>query len=68
MFKNVVENTAAIAEKKVELFKKHKGGYFVSAMLAGLYVGIGIMLILFAKENHNIFNTFIFNFNKTPYS
>jgi len=46
MFRDVIENTATIAEKKVELFKKHKGGYFVSAMLAGLYVGIGIMLIL----------------------
>ena len=36
---------ANASEKKTKLLENNLGGYFVAAMLAGLYVGLGIMLI-----------------------
>jgi len=40
---NLVE---AAAKKKVSFFKKEKGAYFISSMLAGVYVGLCMITIL----------------------
>jgi len=34
------------AEKKVKFFKKEKGAYFISSMMAGIYVGLCVITIL----------------------
>jgi len=34
------------AEKKVKFFKKEKGAYFISSMMAGIYVGLCMITIL----------------------
>lgn len=57
MFAESVESFAGLAEKKSELLKKNLFGYLVSSILAGVYVGFGIVLIfaiggtLFQSEN-----------------
>lgn len=57
MYQETIENFATIAEKKTELLKKNFSGYFISSLLAGVYVGFGIVLIfaiggsLFQAEN-----------------
>jgi len=40
---NLVESTA---KKKISFFKKEKGAYFISSMLAGIYVGLCMITIL----------------------
>ncbi|ASW43183.1 formate/nitrite transporter family protein [Clostridium isatidis] len=45
MFNEEIMKVALGAKSKVELLKSNKIGYFISSMLAGIYVGIGIMLI-----------------------
>ena len=36
----------AVAQKKVKFFKEEKGAYFVSCMMAGIYVGLCMITIL----------------------
>ena len=45
MYADTIDGFAKIAEKKLESLRSHPGGFFVSSMLAGAYVGIGIILI-----------------------
>lgn len=45
MFKEEVAAVAQVAKNKAGLLRKKPGGYFVAAMLAGAYVGFGILLI-----------------------
>lgn len=45
MFNEEFNKVASAAKAKVELLKTNKLGYFISSMLAGIYVGLGIMLI-----------------------
>lgn len=45
MFNEEINRVALAAKGKVQLLKSNKLGYFISSMLAGIYVGIGIMLI-----------------------
>lgn len=45
MFNEDINKVASAAEAKVNLLNKGKGRYILSSMLAGLYVGLGIMLI-----------------------
>lgn len=45
MFNEEFNKVAGAAKAKVELLKTNKLGYFISSMLAGIYVGLGIMLI-----------------------
>lgn len=45
MFNEEFNKVASAAKAKYELLKNNKLGYFVSAMLAGLFVGMAIMLI-----------------------
>lgn len=45
MFNEEFKNVAAAAKSKVELLKNNRVGYFVSSMLAGVFVGLAIMLI-----------------------
>lgn len=45
MFAEEINKVVLAARTKVELLKNNKLGYFISSMLAGIYVGIGIMLI-----------------------
>lgn len=45
MFNEEINKVASGAKAKVELLKTNKTGYFISSMLAGIYVGIGTMLI-----------------------
>ena len=45
MFNEEFNKVAGAAKAKNELLKNNKVGYLVSAMLAGLFVGMAIMLI-----------------------
>lgn len=45
MFSEDISKVSDAAKAKVNLLKTNKVGYFISAMLAGMYVGFGIMLI-----------------------
>ena len=46
MHKNTSKEFADIAVAKIEYFKKNPIGFFISTMMAGAYVGVGIILIL----------------------
>ena len=45
MFNEEINKVAVAAKAKSDLLKNNKLGYFVSAMLAGVFVGMAIMLI-----------------------
>ncbi len=45
MYSEEFNKVASAAKAKVELLKDNRLGYFISSMLAGIYVGLGIMLI-----------------------
>ena len=45
MFNEEFNKVAGAAKAKSDLLKNNKLGYFVSAMLAGIFVGMAIMLI-----------------------
>src|SRR5215470_14627658 len=45
VYAETIDGFAKIAEKKLESLRRHPGGFFVSSMLAGAYVGMGIILI-----------------------
>jgi nitrite transporter NirC len=44
--KDTTKEFAGIAVQKIEFFKRNPLGYFISTMMAGAYVGVGIILIL----------------------
>lgn len=45
MFSEEINKLSSASEKKVELLKESKGKYILASMLAGIYVGFGILLI-----------------------
>src|SRR2546430_15332587 len=45
MYADTIEGFAKVAEKKLAALRRAPGGFFVASMLAGAYVGIGIILI-----------------------
>ena len=45
MFNDEVNAIAKAAQGKINFLKTNPIGYFVAAMLAGMYVGFGIILI-----------------------
>jgi nitrite transporter len=45
MYADTIEGFAKVAEKKLAALKRAPGGFFVASMLAGAYVGLGIILI-----------------------
>lgn len=45
MYRETIDSVLAATDKKFELLRRSPSGFFVSAMLAGAYVGIGILLI-----------------------
>ena len=45
MYADTVEAFARVAEKKLAFMRHSPGGFFVASMLAGAYVGLGIILI-----------------------
>ncbi|VYU02398.1 nitrite transporter NirC [Clostridium tertium] len=45
MFNDELNKVSLAAKAKAQLLKENKLGYFISSMLAGIYVGLGIMLI-----------------------
>jgi len=45
MYANTIDGFAQIAENKLSALRRSPGGFFVSSMLAGAYVGMGIILI-----------------------
>ena len=45
MFKDEVQAVVKAGQSKVSLLRNNKMGYMVSSILAGLYIGLGIMLI-----------------------
>jgi nitrite transporter NirC len=44
--KDTTKEFAGIAVQKIEYLKRNPVGYFISTMMAGAYVGVGIILIL----------------------
>ena len=46
MHRDTTKEFADIAVEKIAYFKTNPGGYFISTMMAGAYVGVGIILIL----------------------
>ncbi len=45
MYSNTIETFAKLAESKTAALRRSPGGFLVAAMLAGAYVGMGIILI-----------------------
>ena len=45
MYADTIEGFAKVAEKKLVALRRSPGGFFVASMLAGAYVGLGIILI-----------------------
>ena len=45
MYTDTIDGFAKLAEKKLAALRSAPGGFFVSSMLAGAYVGMGIILI-----------------------
>jgi nitrite transporter NirC len=45
MYAETIEGFSKVAEKKLAALKRAPGGFFVACMLAGAYVGLGIILI-----------------------
>lgn len=45
MFRDEIKNVANAAKNKATLLRENIVGYFISSMLAGIFVGLGIMLI-----------------------
>jgi len=44
--KDTTKEFAGLAVEKIDYFKRNPLGYFISTMMAGAYVGVGIILIL----------------------
>jgi len=44
MYKDDFSIAATAAKTKIEYFNKNPGGYFISSMLAGVFIGIGVFL------------------------
>ena len=51
MFLDTVDQFAKTAVAKAAYLKRSPGGYFISSMLAGAYVGLGIILIFSVGSN-----------------
>src|SRR5579862_7989209 len=45
MYEQTIEGFSKVAEKKLAALKRSPAGFFVASMLAGAYVGLGIILI-----------------------
>ena len=45
MYSETIDSFTKVAEKKLAALRRSPGGFFVSSMLAGAYVGMGIILI-----------------------
>jgi nitrite transporter NirC len=45
MYSETIEGFAKLADRKVAALRRSPGGFFVASMLAGAYVGLGIILI-----------------------
>ena len=45
MYADTIEAFVRVAEKKLAFMRQSPGGFFVASMLAGAYVGLGIILI-----------------------
>ncbi len=45
MFKEEYDNLVNLSKKKMDFYKNNTLGFFVSSMLAGMFVGLGILLI-----------------------
>lgn len=46
MFKETCENLSNSAQSKIRFLESSRGKYFVASILAGIYVGLGIFLIM----------------------
>ncbi len=46
MHTDTINHFGEYAEKKMKFFKSHPAAFFVGAMMAGAYIGLGIILIL----------------------
>src|SRR3984957_14382805 len=51
MFIETVDQFAKTAAAKANFLRRSPGGFFVSSMLAGAYVGLGIILIFSVGSN-----------------
>src|SRR5213596_1345586 len=45
MYAETVDHFAAVAAKKSEYLRRSPGGFWISSMMAGAYVGLGIILV-----------------------
>jgi nitrite transporter len=45
MYADTIDGFIKAADKKLAALRQHPGGFFVSSMMAGAYVGVGILLI-----------------------
>ena len=45
MFQEEIKSVSAVAAKKIDLLRKRPFAYFISSALAGMFVGLGILLI-----------------------
>ena len=46
MFREEIDMAGNAAKKKIQFLRQQTGAYFISAMLAGMFVGFGVLLHL----------------------
>ena len=44
MFREEIDMAGNAAKKKIQFLRQQTGAYFISAMLAGMFVGFGVLL------------------------
>ncbi len=49
MYTETVDKIAAVAAKKVRFFKTQGPVFFVHSVLAGIYIGLGVIILLVAN-------------------
>ncbi|MBI4267601.1 MAG: formate/nitrite transporter family protein [Chloroflexi bacterium] len=51
MYSDTIDHFAEVAATKVAMLKRNPFGFFIGAMMAGAYIGIGIILIFIVGSN-----------------
>ena len=62
MYIESINHFAALGATKLNAMKNNPSGFFIGAMMAGVYVGLGIILIFILRSSllfcHNLYSQF----------
>ena len=51
MFREEIDMAGNAAKKKIQFLRQQTGAYFISAMLAGMFVGFGVSSGIYSRWN-----------------